>query len=126
MERKNRDKDRSEAMEMNLNDEPFFQIRDGIKTIEVRLFDEKRQRIRVGDTILFLRKNRPEERILTRVIGLHRYPTFAELFSPEHLEKAGFAGYSVSEAVETMRGFYSEKEEKKYGVLGIEVSFVDE
>ena len=39
--------------EMKLNKEPFEKIRDGKKTIELRLNDEKRQRVRVGDSIVF-------------------------------------------------------------------------
>ena len=39
--------------EMRLNDEPFQAIKDGTKTIEMRLYDEKRRMIQVGDVIRF-------------------------------------------------------------------------
>ena len=38
---------------MNLNPEPFEMIRSGEKTIELRLNDEKRKAIGVGDTKVF-------------------------------------------------------------------------
>ncbi|MBQ0010138.1 MAG: ASCH domain-containing protein, partial [Ruminococcus sp.] len=38
---------------MKLQPEPFAMIRSGKKTIELRLYDEKRQQIEVGDTIEF-------------------------------------------------------------------------
>ena len=38
---------------MQLHPAPFEMIKDGKKTIELRLYDEKRRKIRVGDTILF-------------------------------------------------------------------------
>ena len=38
---------------MNLVDLPFNQIKEGSKVIEVRLNDEKRQNIKVGDKIVF-------------------------------------------------------------------------
>ena len=38
---------------MKLNRDPFEKIKSGSKTIEMRLFDEKRQRISVGDFIEF-------------------------------------------------------------------------
>lgn len=39
---------------MNLTPLPMQQIRDGRKTIELRLYDEKRKLISVGDTIKFI------------------------------------------------------------------------
>ena len=38
---------------MNLSPVPFEMIKSGQKTIELRLNDEKRQRIKTGDTIIF-------------------------------------------------------------------------
>lgn len=38
---------------MKLNSEPFLKIADGTKTIELRLNDEKRRLIKVGDYIEF-------------------------------------------------------------------------
>ena len=38
---------------MNLNNEPFELIKSGSKTIELRLNDEKRRLLNVGDEILF-------------------------------------------------------------------------
>ena len=46
---------------MQLHPEPFELIKNGNKTIELRLLDEKRKRIRKGDIILF--KNRITEEI---------------------------------------------------------------
>ena len=37
--------------EMRLHNEPFVLIKDGTKTIELRLNDEKRRQIKVGDYI---------------------------------------------------------------------------
>src|SRR5699024_11970861 len=38
---------------MHLNNEPFQLMKNGIKTIEIRLNDEKRQDIKSGDCIIF-------------------------------------------------------------------------
>lgn len=38
---------------MKLKDKPFEAIRQGIKTIELRLYDEKRQALAVGDMVEF-------------------------------------------------------------------------
>ena len=36
---------------MKLNESPFERIKNGTKTIEFRLYDEKRQQVKVGDKI---------------------------------------------------------------------------
>ena len=38
---------------MKLDAEPFEKIKNGSKTVELRLFDEKRQKIKPGDIIEF-------------------------------------------------------------------------
>ena len=40
---------------MKLQPKPFAAIKNGTKTIEMRLWDEKRKHITVGDTIEFVR-----------------------------------------------------------------------
>ena len=43
------------VFEMKLNTEPFERIKSGRKKLELRLFDEKRQRLDIGDIIIFSR-----------------------------------------------------------------------
>ena len=69
---------------MKLQTKPFESIANGSKTIELRLYDEKRQQVKVGDEIEFTEGKR---RILTSVIALHRFPSFAELYNTLPLEK---------------------------------------
>ena len=38
---------------MKLNKNPFERIKNGTKTVEFRLYDEKRQQIKIGDKIEF-------------------------------------------------------------------------
>ena len=42
---------------MNLNDTPYNMIKSGRKTIELRLYDEKRRMISIGDEIEFVIAN---------------------------------------------------------------------
>ena len=106
---------------MRLNDEPFQQIKNGEKTIEVRLYDEKRRKIQRGNRICFTHSENEKMQIQARVIALHRYNTFKELFENVGLDSCGFTGYNVDEAVEGMKKYYSSEEEQKYGVVGIEI-----
>ncbi len=48
---------------MNLNPEPFAMIAKGIKTIELRLYDEKRQLINIDDEIIFSNTEDSEKQI---------------------------------------------------------------
>ena len=54
--------------EMRLHNEPFVLIKNGTKTIELRLNDEKRRQIKVGDTVTFTNRSNNEQ-ISTVVIN---------------------------------------------------------
>ena len=109
--------------------EPFFtEMLEGRKTVEIRLNDEKRQRIMIGDFVSFRLPEEEDERglklIVAEVIALHRYVSFAQFFDTELKEKSGFSAYTKEEAVQKMREFYSIDEEERYGVLGIELQVI--
>lgn len=109
------------VIEMTLNNEPFKQIDDGIKTVEIRLNDEKRQRLQVGDIIQFIRKDHIEDHLRAKVVALHKFTSFKQLFSSDLTPQTGFYGYTIEEAIEKMREYYDETNENKYGVLAIEI-----
>lgn len=112
------------CIDMKLNSEPFEQIKRGEKTVEVRLYDDKRRLLNTGDIIRFTNLKNNEEVIQTKIIALHRYMTFRDLFSSEQFSKCGFKGMSADESVKCMRKYYSEEAEKKYGVIGIELQIL--
>lgn len=107
--------------EMNLCQEPFLLMESGEKTIELRLLDEKRRNVEVGDTIRFTMVGHYERHLEAKVIALHKFPTFADLFATELFSRCGFEKRTPVQAVECMRKYYSEEQEKKYGVVGIEI-----
>ncbi len=65
---------------MNLCRKPFDMIVSGEKTIELRLYDEKRQLVKVGDTIVFTDLENPDKKIITEVISVNVFKSFAELY----------------------------------------------
>ena len=106
---------------MNLNPSPFEKIKTGQKTIELRLFDEKRQKIKSGDTIAFTNTD-TSEKLTATVVKLHRFDSFEELYSSLPLLKCGYTAENVDKAAPSdMKQFYSSEEEKRYGVVGIEL-----
>lgn len=113
--------------EMKLNPAPYAAIKTGKKNIELRLNDEKRQQVKIGDTITFSNTAIPDLKLYTRVNALHHAASFTELFATIPLTVCGFDGnLSVDEAAGEMRQYYSEEEELKYGALGIEVELIDQ
>lgn len=109
--------------QMHLDHGPFVKIKTGAKTIELRLNDEKRRRIQVGDRILFDDRSDPLDSLMAEVVALHRFKDFRELYAALPLEKCG---YLTAEAVgharaEDMLAYYSMEMQQAYGVLGIEI-----
>ena len=112
--------------EMKLNPEPFEKIRDGRKNVELRLYDEKRRKLEIGDDIIFTKLPDEEEKIAVRVKALLRFESFEDLFEMIPPERCGNeVGTSASEAVLGMRKYYSKEQERSRGVLGIGIYVID-
>jgi ASC-1-like (ASCH) protein len=107
---------------MRLFPEPFAKMQSGQKTIELRLNDEKRQQIRVGDEILFCHMEDAAQTLLTRVIRLYHFQTFDALYRSLPLLQCGYTEETLHEASpRDMDGYYPPEKQQRYGVLGIEV-----
>ena len=65
---------------MKLQEDPFERIKNGTKTVEFRLYDEKRQTIQIGDEIEFSKLPELQEKLLVKVIDLYREDSFEKLF----------------------------------------------
>ena len=101
---------------MKLQPLPFAEIRAGRKTVELRLYDEKRRQIAVGDTIVF---RCGDASVRTRVRALHRFSDFAALYAAMPIERVGYPARA-----EDMEAYYTKAEQAQYGVLGIEIEVV--
>ena len=104
---------------MNLNNRPFKSIKEGTKTIELRLNDEKRSLLKVGDEIEFTNRD-TNEKLSVDIINLHKYPSFKELYKHFNKIEMGYAEDEPSESKD-MEAYYSKEEQNKYGVLGIKI-----
>ena len=107
---------------MKLNPDPFQRIANGRNTLELRLNDEKRQQVKIGDEIEFTELSNEARTITVRVIGLHHFPTFKELYESIALSKLGHdSGTITADDYIDMLSYYSEQQQVKHGVLGIEI-----
>ena len=101
---------------MKLNKSPFERIKNGTKTIEFRLYDEKRQQIKVGDKIEFSKLPDLQEKLLVDIIDLYREDTFEYLFRKLYIDEE-----EIIRKTKSMYQYYSPEKEKEYGVLGIKI-----
>ena len=114
----------SRTHSMSLIQNAFDKIKEGTKRVEMRILDEKRSKLSVGDIINFSCVQNPEEHFPVRVTGLHRYSSFSELacdFKPSDL------GYSLSHIEDLpydMEMFYGEDKIRRCGALAIRVSHI--
>lgn len=107
--------------EMKLNPAPFGMIKSGRKTIELRLFDEKRRKIKVGDGITFT-NTETDEKLTKTVKALHRFDSFEELYRSLPLLRCGYTEDDVATAHPSdMAQYYSPEEQAQYGVIAIEL-----
>lgn len=94
-------------------------LKSGQKTIELRLFDEKRQKIKVGDEIVFYDFSNSNDNFKVTVLKLHRAESFDALCKIIKPEQAGFS--SKKDLITTLQEFYTLTDQQKFGVVGIEV-----
>lgn len=110
---------------MRLNPSPFAMIESREKTIELRLNDEKRRQINVGDEIAFINTEDNRKILKTEVVNIYKFKSFKELYANLSLLKCGYTKEDVrTVSSEDMLAYYSEEQQKKYGVLGIEIKVI--
>lgn len=88
----------------------------------MRLYDEKRSLINEGDMVEFTDVE-TAEKLVCKVVKLHRYASFEELYS--HHSKTSI-GYAENEEAnpQDMLVYYPMEEAQKYGVVGIEIQVI--
>lgn len=102
--------------QMKLNESPFEKIKNGTKTIEFRLYDEKRRQIKIGDKIEFSKMPDLQEKLLVDVIELYNEDTFEKLFRKLESDEE-----EIIQKIKMMHEIYTPEKEKQYGVLGIKI-----
>ena len=105
---------------MKLQEDPFERIKNGTKTVEFRLYDEKRRTIQIGDEIEFSKLPELQEKLLVKVIDLYKEESFEKLF------KKVFVGEDKEKIkkAKSMNRFYTPEQEKEYGVVGIKIEII--
>ena len=109
---------------MKLQPEYYNFILNGTKRIEIRLFDEKRQQIKIGDTIKFLKEPELKESFNAKVIALLRYNSFDDMFKDFDISILSDKSMTKEELLGILEQFYTKEKQKRYGVLGIMIELI--
>ena len=113
------------TFELRLNKKPFESIKNGEKTIEMRLYDEKRQQINIGDYIIFKERDNEENQIKVIVEDMDIYANFEELYKNHDKQSLGYKDDEPC-SYKDMEMFYSLSEQDMYGLVDIKVSLIKE
>ncbi len=103
---------------MKLDKAPFKAVKDGEKCIEMRLYDEKRRAISVGDEIEFTCTD-GGARLSATVGALYVFKDFKELYSALPASDIGYKGREDSADYRDMYAYYSREKIDECGVVGI-------
>lgn len=108
---------------MRLDAGPFGQVKSGAKRFEIRLNDEKRRLLAVGDRVTFWNKDEPADEVTLTVADLIVRPNFIELFRAAAPELGGWPhGTTSEEAAADMRKFYEDADERRWGAVAIRLT----
>lgn len=108
--------------EMKLSDLPFQATCSGKKTIEIRLNDDRRASLNIGDLILF--QNDRLGTIKTRIISIKKYKCMSDLISAEDFLKTGGIYQNTDSWIEAINTYYSISNQNKHGLLSIEIALI--
>jgi len=110
---------------MQLQPSPFEMIRNGTKTIELRLYDEKRKKIQAGDIIEFTNTG-SREVLQVKVLELFVFDSFEALYRQLPLPECGYTKEDVNTASpDDMDAYYPKELQQKYGVVGIRIALTE-
>ena len=103
---------------MELKKQYFDLVKSGQKTYEIRLYDDKRQQISLGDTIVFSLLG-SQEKVACIVKETLFAKNFKTLLNFLPINKVGFS--SVEQALKACYEIYSLEQEKQFGVIAINI-----
>ena len=106
-------------MKFHLHADVFEIVKNGKKDIEVRINDEKRRKLNIGDTLIFLKRPNDDEEIRAKVVGLEYYDYFYNLVDNYDMERIYLKEYTKEQYLDEMKRFYTIEEQRDNGVVAI-------
>lgn len=103
---------------MHLESEIFDLVNDNIKDIEVRINDEKRRKLKIGDIITIINRGNNES-IDVKIVNLEYFSSFNDCINNYDLKRLYNDKITSDEFLNLLYRFYTKEEEKEYGVVAI-------
>lgn len=119
--------------EFGLQTEPFAAVIRGKKTIEGRLNKGKFAEFAPGDVVEIRRDYRDSAGIAhdgesnaarVKIVAIRHYPDFSTMVRTEGFERIASYESSLTETIANYEIYYSPDDQRKYGVLAIEIEIV--
>ncbi|MEE3343430.1 MAG: ASCH domain-containing protein [Bacilli bacterium] len=111
-------------MTIHLDEDIFEYVKHGTKNVEVRVNDEKRRRLKVGDKITFLMRPNDVESLDAVIEDLIYYKTFEDLVKDYTEEELYSSEYTKEEFLTLLKRFYTDEEIEKYGTVAIKFRII--
>ena len=112
---------------LTLRKEPFELIKSHKKIYELRLYDEKRKLIKIGDIIVF-KSLANEEEISVEVIDIFRFSSFKELYNGIPLRDMGYLENDIKNKdalYKDMESYYPLEKQRKYSVVAFKIKVIN-
>ena len=109
---------------LNLHNDPFQKIKSKNKTVEMRLFDERRKNITVGDILIF-ENNDSKEKLSVEVIDTKVFKNFEELYKSYDKKELGYDLNEIANPSDMLK-YYNQENIDKYGTLAISIKLLEE
>lgn len=109
---------------MKLNKKYFDYIKYGTKRVEIRVNDEKRRKLNIGDEIIF-NNNDENDTINTKVLELEYFKNFEDLINYYDIEVIADKTEEKSELLKGLSIIYSPDDILKYGVVAIRIQVME-
>ena len=106
-------------MILHLKDEIFDLVKNGSKNIEIRLYDEKRRKLNVGDILIFYKNGDESKKVIAKVEELNIFDNIEELVNNYDLRNMYFEDSSKEELISIFNEIYSKDKQEEYKVVAI-------
>lgn len=107
-------------MIVHLDSDIFDIVSSGSKDVEIRLNDDKRRKLSIDDTLVFLKRPDDKEEIKATVTNLVYFNNFLEVVDNYDMKRIYLDNTSKEDYINLMKRFYNDEDVSKYGVAAIE------
>jgi len=105
-----------------ITEQVYEWISNKMKNIEIRLYNEKSNKIKINDTINFIVIDNEEKKIKVNVVGLLIYKDIESLLKDIDIKK--IAPVNKEELEQMLYNIFGEEKVKKHNIIGIKFELI--